>query len=375
MKIRKHLKKKPLHVQAAEVLREEILTRCQPGQKLESESRMAEQLGVSLLTLRHAVGALAHEGLVERRQGSGTYVADFSAKRHVAIVNRADPSIHGSAFQLRIYHLLGAIFHARGYRHRFYVWGDGTDGGRDFKEDASHGSVCGVVFVAMHADPALPILREKRIPFVDTAGGATSGGMAMDWPKMVRDGARHLLERGCRKIALMQWSYSLPAERCIEALRSALSDYGVPLEEGWIRQTVSPDAPGAGWEQFREIWSAKSEKPDGLIVTDDVLFRDVALGILDSGIKVPDQLQVVTHANKGSGIHYPFPVAKLEIDPQEYAEALADGLIRFMKHEDATAPMRYIQARLLPAGAAPDQPEPVLAHRPDHIELSNVPNR
>ncbi len=46
----------------------------QPGDRLPSEARLAEQLHVGRSTLREAVRALAHSGEVNTRQGSGTYV-------------------------------------------------------------------------------------------------------------------------------------------------------------------------------------------------------------------------------------------------------------------------------------------------------------
>lgn len=46
-----------------------------PGDRLPSESRLAEDLGVNRLTVRRAIEELARAGLVESRQGSGTYVS------------------------------------------------------------------------------------------------------------------------------------------------------------------------------------------------------------------------------------------------------------------------------------------------------------
>lgn len=46
-----------------------------PGEKLPSEQQLALDLQVSRPTVREALGALASEGLVERRWGSGTFVA------------------------------------------------------------------------------------------------------------------------------------------------------------------------------------------------------------------------------------------------------------------------------------------------------------
>lgn len=46
-----------------------------PGERLPSESRLAEDLGVNRLTVRRAIEELARAGVVESRQGSGTYVS------------------------------------------------------------------------------------------------------------------------------------------------------------------------------------------------------------------------------------------------------------------------------------------------------------
>lgn len=51
------------------------------GTLLPGEIRLAEQHGVSRVTIRRALDALAQEGLIERRPGSGTRVTDASSQR------------------------------------------------------------------------------------------------------------------------------------------------------------------------------------------------------------------------------------------------------------------------------------------------------
>ena len=50
------------------------------GDRIPTEPELAELLGTSRNTLREAVGALVHAGVLERRQGSGTYVLALDEK-------------------------------------------------------------------------------------------------------------------------------------------------------------------------------------------------------------------------------------------------------------------------------------------------------
>src|SRR5580704_15063209 len=46
-----------------------------PGDVVASEGELARTHKVSLMTARHALAGLEHEGMVERRRGAGTFVA------------------------------------------------------------------------------------------------------------------------------------------------------------------------------------------------------------------------------------------------------------------------------------------------------------
>jgi GntR family transcriptional regulator len=51
-----------------------LIAQTQPGDKLLSEPELARQLGVSRATLREAMRTFETQGVIRRRQGSGTYV-------------------------------------------------------------------------------------------------------------------------------------------------------------------------------------------------------------------------------------------------------------------------------------------------------------
>jgi len=67
----------------AEELRSEIIDgRVAAGAKLASEGELAERFGVNRHTVRRAVAALAEDGLLIARRGSGTYVAEHAVLVH-----------------------------------------------------------------------------------------------------------------------------------------------------------------------------------------------------------------------------------------------------------------------------------------------------
>jgi len=51
------------------------------GRQLPSTMALAKEYGVALMTVRQALGILAQRGVVEPRQGAGTFVADDKARR------------------------------------------------------------------------------------------------------------------------------------------------------------------------------------------------------------------------------------------------------------------------------------------------------
>lgn len=75
----------PLYVQIAEALTERIESgELKPGHRLPPERELSETLGVNRMTLRQALHTLESQGLLMRRQGDGTYVAESKIERHAA---------------------------------------------------------------------------------------------------------------------------------------------------------------------------------------------------------------------------------------------------------------------------------------------------
>jgi GntR family transcriptional regulator, transcriptional repressor for pyruvate dehydrogenase complex len=72
-----HVKRRRLHEEIAESIQEIIIgNQLRPGTRLPSERELAEQLGVSRVTVSQASQVLEQRGLIQRKVGGGTYVTD-----------------------------------------------------------------------------------------------------------------------------------------------------------------------------------------------------------------------------------------------------------------------------------------------------------
>lgn len=72
----------PLYVQIRKSLRQDIVNKVlMPGQKIPSEDELAAQFGVSRMTVRQGISDLIDEGLLYRRHGVGTFVAQPHLER------------------------------------------------------------------------------------------------------------------------------------------------------------------------------------------------------------------------------------------------------------------------------------------------------
>lgn len=78
----------PLYIQLMEQLEDGICRKeYMPGSRLKSEMEMAKTYGVSSITVKNAITGLVEKGLVERRQGKGTFVSKTKYTRDIRKLN------------------------------------------------------------------------------------------------------------------------------------------------------------------------------------------------------------------------------------------------------------------------------------------------
>ncbi len=348
------------HDRVAAVLREMIQSELKPGDPLPSVRDLMKALGVSMPTVRAGQAILASEGLLEVRQGRGVFVAEHASRWRIGILSELD-LLHprtGHYFRALASEVTTRLIEA-GLTPELY---NGKYLGMDpqdeptcprFWIDVEAERLDGAVIVDLpHTTAWEKRLEESPIPLV---GSYTDLTTCTDSESIVSLAARRLAEQGCRRVALITWELN----RVLDPFLRTVSDTGMMTSEAWIRGNLDPAVPGGGWDEFREVWTATDEKPDGLIVLDDMLFQDAQLAIFELGIQVPEDLRIAVQTNRGSEVTVRMPVTAIEVDPAEAAQFLADSLIKRLRGEllpptTCTLSFRELAAAEGPPGKTPE---------------------
>lgn len=355
------INRKTLGQQVADELRELIRAAYKPGDRLPAVEELAARYGMSVIPVREGLLALAHEGLVIRKRRWGTFVAEPPADdRCVAIFSELDNTLpECSHFFRRVPQMLRRHLQEHGVPSRAYMGllTQPDDGSQptprcdEFFHDLAAGRLRGVIEFNSQClrDRLRAAIDEKQLLHV------LPSYVRADYDGMLAAGFRRLQDLGCRRVAVLGIVASDITADDATAREATLSRHfaaaGLTYRQEWCRGDLKPNLPGAGWEMFREIWAARREKPDGLLVTDDVLFSDASKAILAQRIVVPEKLRVVTHSNRGNGLFYPFPVDRLEVDPDAFATLFATRMLELLRGEAPAVGRPVIQARLITADA------------------------
>ena len=106
----------PLYTQLVGIIKQNISSgELNVGDLLPSEAELCRTMGISRNTVRQAIGELEEEGLVVRKRGKGTFVADPNAR---------GKCVRYSFTTENLFHGQGALIHYGGFRHHCAAPGD-----------------------------------------------------------------------------------------------------------------------------------------------------------------------------------------------------------------------------------------------------------
>ena len=326
--------------QLVDFLREEI-NKCNSGNggKILSSRALAKNCNASQTIARKAFERLENEGLLESRHGSGTYIRQqMKSGQSVAILNEIDISHHDTSyFYIRIVQQLRIFFVERKIPVKLYLGyqipgmpANANIASDSLIKDIKKGVISGIISVAgFNTDEWKKPLIDSHLPLV---GFDFPNGIDLHRNQLIQRGVDILLQKGCKSpwIITNNENYFDHFISCIEKKR-LVSKNIFPAIKPFSEFNIN----AFGYYSIIKIFGNSPKNiPDGLLFTDDIIFKNAMMGILELGLKIPEKLKIVTHSNKGSGIFIPFPVTMLEYDPDFVAEKYGFMLINMLKGKD-----------------------------------------
>jgi len=329
------------------------------GAKLPAEKEWAPALGVSQMTLNHAIQALVKEGLVFREVGRGTFVTDHDPVAepvHIGLVlhwrKESDGGHYGTTMLHGIYHV------AAEQPARFsFAWGDPSE---DEPQDyyirlAADHQVDGLLLLIppAHALPQMLALQEAGIPFIVVGASWESYALPcvdFDNNAGAELAVRHLLTLGHRRIGLVNGAMYLRSTLArTNTFHRVLQSENIHFHPDWeiTASSFTMDAESAG--KLKTLLRS-SDGPTAYFAAGYYLCTQTVEMIQGVGRRIPDDISVVGFGDPFTAAYMSPPLTTIRHPIEALGELAVERLLIGVREgrsgrETDLQPVEFVERR------------------------------
>lgn len=334
----------PIHRQICDQLRSAILEdRLASGTRIPPAQEMARMFDLSVGTVQAALAPLVKEGLLERRQKIGTFVAngvlgglgqigvyfgsDFWSRKEMAFYRDLHRELFSELRSQDSRPLL--LMDTRPEIEQTEALPEITDA---IKRRQMQGLIVGVPnAIDRHW------ISQLKIPVSIYGAANLPGQVWTDFRQYFEMGFQELQRQGCRTAAII---FPVPIHVLIDTgedkaffsdLPGSAARYGLKLDPESIRIPevgfAGEEFESFGYNEFKRLWSMPT-RPEGLLVFPDVVARGVITSVLESRVDVPKDLKLILHRNEGMSFHAPMPATWVVSSARQIAVTLVEQIRR-----------------------------------------------
>ena len=334
------------------------LVQMQPGHVIETEVAIAKRFKVNVHTARQSLATLVEEGLIHRSRGRGTVTADPLSTGHIAVV--LCPGLLGadaSPFYAKTISSLTSQFHEIHPRVRLKLHlGRNADSAEayartlDLLEPQVLRDLRGV-FTFHPLYKTRDNLHQAGVPVVSIGVRSQSERFRVGFDNhgMIELAVARLVQASCHRIGMI-WSHDnhAPFQDALEyrAMVQALTAAGLTVEPSLMQPYLGAAGEQSGYQTMCKVWS-QNEHPDGLIVADDILCWGVLRAATQLGISLPNDLRLVSYANRGVSFPYDKPLTRVEFDAVELAKRAVRMMIDLSRRQSPSEQAVLLKGELV----------------------------
>ncbi len=366
----------PMEAQLLADLRE---GRLQPGERLPTTAALAKRFGYDLRTVQQALASLAARGFLDRKPRVGTFVRESRLNPTIGMLTGWNLHLERNEWpRLLTAHLREAL-DAKGYQLRVFddLFAAMVHESASFDaamerlgEQFSEALPVGFLEVQFHLQRFSALYPEWQRPSVSIGRPEYGGEVSFHRDDFFQTSLRHLYESGRRRVLYLGKSGLLehfPHE--LESFWQTTRQFGfhrAEVRELYIRvqnQELEPQAAALMSELIGQ-WKTRrrNERPDALLVGDDVMMRGIGAALTASGVAIPEELAVVSFANEGITPFYPFPLIRYEYPLGAIARGAVELLdLKLRKQPGVKRPPPFPGTLILPGrevSSPPPLPQP-----------------
>ncbi|WPJ96467.1 GntR family transcriptional regulator [Coraliomargarita algicola] len=340
-----------------------------PGAKLPTAQKLAKQLGVTLTTLDRSLGKLESKGVIHRRQGSGIYVCENSFSKNIGMVfGRNIFQMGSSTFYLLLLQHCELRASMEQEQFSFYLSPPQSPTNtsahfinNDLADSIKRGKLDGLLICEVEEYEVEDWLINQDIPIVALSSGNNSiPRVGIDTRNLIHSSMQALAAQGCKTVGLLGI-----LARDYTIFEKAAKKYQLEIVDECVIHPEDEKAPpvhiheelGLDWmHKCLERCGGAQGLPDGLLITDDILARGACLCLKEYKIRPGKDLQIASHANKGSLIleYWQDDLILAEVDPA----AIVSSMFKMLKAQIAGTPLKQKAVRIKPYMRLPETSSP-----------------
>lgn len=335
------------------------------GDSLPTREALMVSCGVSRNVVQAAVSRLVAEGLVCSRTRLGCKVMRSSRRvtrgRVLEIVTGSETPYWSACFSSTLHEALYKAHINCASLGLYYDRHDRFDDERLEHELLRYPDIVVVKASNPRAASIQKFLDRHDVPYVMVGMiGASARGrhprmLCSYSPTTCHDFSEFVADCVRAKVRSVTWFACTSKERCDP--RAALEKAGMAVETqlaNRLRQGEEHDLGGymAAARDCMLERLGQGALCDLLFIADDYLAMGAIPALLESGVRIPEDVRLVTHYNRGFGPILTKSIARFETDPAAYAREIAHGIVEWLKTDRfpalALPSLRYVRGDTFP---------------------------